>query len=85
MFSHTKKVGSAGRFGPRVGKKLRDELRKIEHSGRKEGKCPACGKTRIKRVSAGVWECKPCNNVFTGGAYSTKSKKHVEVTGEGAK
>ena len=83
MFSHTKKVGSAGRFGVRAGKKIRDELRKIEDTARKERKCPACGKSRVKRKSVGIWECGPCNTVFTCGSYSTKSKKRVEPTGEG--
>jgi len=79
MFSHTKKVGSAGRYRTTVGKKIRDEIRKIEDASRRERNCPVCGKNGVKRVSAGVWECKPCDNVFTGGAHSPKLKKPAEI------
>ena len=75
MFSHTKKVGSAGRFGERVGKKVREELRKVEETSRRDRRCPLCGKTRVKRLHSGVFKCGPCKTVFTGGSYATKNKK----------
>jgi large subunit ribosomal protein L37Ae len=75
MFSHTKKVGSAGRYGVRIGKKVREELKKVEESVKKEKKCPVCGKSNtVRRKSAGVWECRPCKSVFAGSAYSPKAR-----------
>ncbi|MEM2138924.1 MAG: 50S ribosomal protein L37ae, partial [Candidatus Woesearchaeota archaeon] len=33
-------------------------------------KCPYCKKQGVKRKASGIWECKKCNSVFTGKAYS---------------
>ncbi len=73
MYSHTRKVGSVGRYGSRIGRKLRDEIRKIEDLS-KENKCPNCGR-KVKRKSTGIWECKSCGLKFTGGAYTPTTTK----------
>ena len=69
MYSHTKKVGSIGRYGPRVGRKVRMEMRKIEDKTKESNKCHICGKDKLRRESAGIWKCRVCNVTFTGGAY----------------
>ena len=69
MYSHTKKVGSIGRYGARVGRKVRMEMRKIEDKTKAAKKCYNCGKPKLKRESAGIWKCKACNVTFTGGAH----------------
>ena len=69
MFSHTKKVGSLGRYGARVGRKIRDEAVKIEVDARKASRCPSCSRGKVKRVSAGIWRCMTCNNTFNGGTH----------------
>ncbi|MFH0860446.1 MAG: 50S ribosomal protein L37ae [Candidatus Altiarchaeota archaeon] len=80
MYSHTKKVGSMGRYGIRVGRKLRDQNLKIEEKS-KNVRCPSCGKIKIKRVSKGIWECRSCKNRFSGGAFLlTRETKSVEET-----
>ncbi len=53
--ARTKKVGITGRFGARYGRKAKRQVKKI--------------RPYVKRVSAGIWECKKCGTVFTGGAY----------------
>lgn len=68
MFSHTKKVGSLGRYGTRIGRKIRDEMLQIEIL-EKENICRECGK-KLKRSAAGIWECRFCNTKFAGGAYA---------------
>ena len=68
-FSHTKKVGSLGRYGPRVGRKVRMEMLKIEEKTKASKKCYKCGKKKLKREAAGIWRCGACNVTFTGGAY----------------
>lgn len=75
MYSHTKKVGSLGRYGPRVGRKVRHEARKIEDLLKKPKKCPQCGKPKVRRKAAGIWECKSCGTVFAGGAYTPMAFK----------
>lgn len=74
MYSHTKKVGSIGRHGPRVGRKTRMEMRKIEDKTKAAKKCPACGKPKLRREAAGIWKCRACEITFTGGAYLPSTK-----------
>jgi len=65
----TKKVGSAGRFKARYGRKLRKKVTEIEKKLKQWHKCPYCNKKRVKRLAAGIWFCKSCNSKFTGKAY----------------
>jgi len=65
----TKKVGSAGRFGVKYGKKIREAVIAIERKQRAKQKCPYCTRMTAKRQAKGVWNCKFCGKTFTGGAY----------------
>lgn len=65
----TRKVGSAGRFGPRYGKKVRDLVRDIERIQKQRHVCPRCDMRYVKRVSKGIFICRKCGNKFTGKAY----------------
>jgi len=65
----TKKVGSAGRFGVRYGRKIRKRVADIEKKQKKFYVCPSCNVVRVKRVSVGIWKCKKCGLKFTGRAY----------------
>lgn len=84
MYSHTRKVGSLGRYGARVGRKIRHEARKIEDEAKKPKICQRCGKNRVKRNAAGIWTCRSCGLVFAGGAYTPAAvkKEMVQATGE---
>ena len=66
----TKKVGIAGRFGPRYGTLVRYRVKKIEAFKTQKSKCPKCQTKAVKRSSVGIWSCKKCGATFTGGAYS---------------
>lgn len=65
----TKKVKSAGRFGSRYGRGIRDRVVNVEEKQRRFHECPSCGFNKVKRVSTGLFRCRKCNAVFTGGAY----------------
>mgnify|MGYP001597136641 CR=1 FL=1 len=65
----TKKVKSAGRFGARYGKKVRQRVIDVEKKQRRKHECPYCLSLTAKRVAAGIWKCKKCNVKFTGKAY----------------
>lgn len=79
MYSHTRKVGSLGRYGARVGRKLRNEAVKVEVDRKTASKCPTCARGKLKRVAAGIWKCKTCDHTFTGGTHIPKVRsKAVE-------
>jgi len=65
----TKKVASTGRFGVRYGKRIRQRVIDIEKRQRKPQKCPSCHRFSVKRLAAGIWQCKKCNLKFAGKAY----------------
>lgn len=75
MYSHTKKVGSVGRYGVRIGRRLRNEIKKVEDDAKKSNFCPSCGKKKVKRASSGIWQCKSCDTKFVGGAYISTHKR----------
>lgn len=65
-----KKVGSAGKFGPRYGMRLRKKWVEIDKKQRMLHECPSCRRISVKRVSTSIWECKKCGAKFAGGAYA---------------
>ncbi len=75
MSRRTKKVGSSGRFGPRYGLSVKKQIRSIDTNKHNRYICPKCTKKNVKRVSAGIWECRSCSLKFIGGAYSPKTGK----------
>ena len=65
----TKKVGPMGRLGPRVGRGLRRRILAVEKLQRGRHKCPYCTKIAVRRLAAGIWQCKKCDSKFAGKAY----------------
>ena len=66
----TKKVGSAGRFGPRYGSKIRKTVRNIEVEQKKKQHCTVCKTGVVKRLSKGIYLCKKCKAKIAGKAYT---------------
>ncbi len=65
----SKKSSSAGRFGPRYGRRIRVKISNIESQMKQKHKCPQCGRKSVKRVSTAIWECSKCDTKFAGGTY----------------
>lgn len=65
----TKKVKSAGRFGPRYGKSVRTKITEIESKQHKKQICPFCKKPKLKRLSKGIWQCRKCFKKFASDTY----------------
>ncbi|MCL4326294.1 MAG: 50S ribosomal protein L37ae [Candidatus Thermoplasmatota archaeon] len=82
MSRRTRKVGSVGRMGPRYGVRIRKQILDVEKLP-DTYLCPNCAAESVKRVSAGIWECKKCKHTFASNAYffSTPKAIHREVTG----
>ena len=74
----TKKVGSAGRFGSRYGKKSRSMVARIEAVQKQRHTCPRCSLPYVKRLYSGIWVCGKCGHKFAGQAYYPKSTKEGE-------
>jgi len=70
----TKKVKSAGRFGPRYGRRMRVRISAIDKSKNGNYVCPTCTAPRVNREAAGIWECRKCGIKFAGGAYTPSIK-----------
>ena len=68
--ARTKKVKSAGRFGPRYGKSVRKKITEIESKQHKKQICPFCKKPKLKRLSKGIWKCKKCKKKFAGPTFT---------------
>ncbi|MGC8816464.1 MAG: 50S ribosomal protein L37ae [Candidatus Hadarchaeum sp.] len=66
----TKKVGSAGRFGPRYGTKVRKLVVEVEKKLKQDYKCPSCGALKVRRTCSSIWQCRRCGAKFAGGAYT---------------
>ena len=74
MVKEEKAHGSIKRFGARYGRKPKLKFSKIEEEQRKLHKCPYCSKIAVKRVAAGIWQCRKCNAKFAGKAYSVSKQ-----------
>ena len=69
MATKSKKTKSAGRFGARYGKTVKNRLVKVEEKQRKKQKCPFCNKIGIKRLANGIWKCPRCEKKFAHNTY----------------
>ncbi|MFH1326751.1 MAG: 50S ribosomal protein L37ae [archaeon] len=69
MSTKLKKSKSAGRFGARYGKKIRNKLVKVEEKQRQKQKCPFCNKLGVKRLSKGIWKCPKCDKKFASSTF----------------
>ena len=78
--AETEKYNSTKRFGARYGRKLKERFGKIEAMQRKKQKCPYCSAPKVKRIAAGIWNCRKCGVKFAGKAYSVDKKTIVKQT-----
>lgn len=65
----TKKIKFTGGWGARYGRKIRQRYISVMTKMKSWQQCPHCKKTRVKRESLGIWECRSCGIKFTGKAY----------------
>lgn len=70
MSKTTKKVGITGKFGVRYGSSLRKRAKICMEQKKKKYECPACGKQNVKWQAIGLWKCKSCNRVMSGGGWT---------------
>jgi len=73
MAKKGKKIRSAGKYGPRYGRKIRKLAADIEERARIKYKCPKCKHNTVKRVSTAIWKCSKCGYTFAGGTYQPKT------------
>jgi len=80
----TKKIGPTRGLEARYGATVRKRYIDVVTGLKRAHKCPQCGSTSVRRQSVGVWKCRKCGVVFTGGAY-TPTTKLGEVAKRAAK
>ena len=68
-FKKGRKTRSAGRFGPRYGRKVRKLIADIEEKSKRKYDCPRCGRAQLKREGTAIWRCTKCGHTFAGGTY----------------
>lgn len=73
MPNKSKKTKSAGRFGARYGKRVRDRLVQVESKQRVKQQSPFHPKGTAKRLAAGIWKCSKTGKVFADNAYSIEN------------
>ncbi|MCG2881536.1 MAG: 50S ribosomal protein L37ae [Acidilobus sp.] len=75
VYSHTKVVGIAGRYGARYGSTLRKRVKAVLEKRYADHQCPFCSSVgTVKRVSTGIWKCVKCGHVWAGGAYVPRTE-----------
>ena len=78
-----KNLSAMKRFGARYGRSLKQRFIEVENLHRIKYKCPYCANISVKRLSAGIWQCRKCDSKFTGKAYTiTKKKTAKELAAE---
>jgi len=75
MTHGTKKVGIAGKYGPRYGVKIRKRLAEVEGGKILKRPCPRCNHVAVKRTDTGIWVCRRCNYKYAAGAYAPKIRE----------
>ncbi|XP_008046772.1 putative 60S ribosomal protein L37a [Carlito syrichta] len=70
MTKRTKKVGIVGKYGTHYGASLQKMVKKIEISLHAKYTCSSCGKTKMKRRTAGIWLWRFCMNTVAGGGWN---------------
>jgi large subunit ribosomal protein L37Ae len=73
------KYGVVKRFGARYGRRVKERFGQVESELRKKHMCPYCHKRGVKRIAAGIWECRKCSAEFTGAAYTPSKKVITDV------
>lgn len=63
----TKKVGMAGKYGSRYGRRIRERI--VKAGPTRRFRCPSCMKLTLRRESAGIWCCSSCGIRIAGKAY----------------
>lgn len=84
MTRRTKKVGVAGRYGPRYGVRIRKQITAVTNAKNQSYECPRCRHAAVKRVSTGIWKCRRCDLKFAGGAYTPNvaTQSYTPVKGD---
>jgi large subunit ribosomal protein L37Ae len=69
MTKRKKKTGFTASYGARYGVKAKRQVEVIKQQKQSKYICPQCKAEKVKRVSAGIFQCSKCGYKFAGGAY----------------
>lgn len=82
MSKRIKKVGITGKYGVRYGSSLRKRAKICMEQKRKKYECRFCDKFNVRWMAIGLWKCKGCQKVMSGGEYvlETPLQKTIKLT-----
>ena len=69
MAKRIQKAGATARFGPRYGVSVRRRAGSAMAKKSRWYTCPKCHYVKVRRKSAGIWDCKKCDYTFSGGVW----------------
>ena len=90
MAKRTQKAGATARVGARYGVSVRRRAGSAISKKSRLYTCPSCHYRKVRRKSAGIWECWKCGYTFSGGVWepytraSDANKRIVRRSLEGA-
>jgi len=59
----------------RYGASLRKRYNSIKEKKRAKYMCNSCGRNDVVRISTSIWQCRHCNAMYAGGAYSLSTQR----------
>jgi large subunit ribosomal protein L37Ae len=69
MSKRKRKTGFTAAYGARYGVKPKKQAKVIKQQKQSKYICPQCKAKKVKRLSAGIFQCSKCGYKFAGGAY----------------
>ena len=81
--AEVKRYGAAKRFGARYGRRLKQKYAEVEAMQKQLYACPYCSYQKVKRLAAGIWQCRKCDAKFTSRAYTVSKKVIIQGPVEG--
>ncbi len=85
MSNNAKKIGSAARYGPRYGVRIRSRILEVDRERNRKTACPKCGTASVEREASAIWKCRHCGYKYAARAYVATARNLNVPRQEGSK
>ena len=69
MAKRTQKAGASAKYGPRYGVSARRRAGSAMKHKTRQYTCPVCQYQKVGRKVTGIWECRKCGHICSGGVW----------------